>query len=53
VKALRERFGIGDGEFAAVQVGKDGEEKWRYHEPVSAQALCDLVDAMPVPSHAG
>ena len=51
VKALRQRFGIGDGEFAVVLVGKDGDEKQRYHEPVSAAALCDLVDAMPVPHH--
>ncbi|MBA2443706.1 MAG: DUF4174 domain-containing protein [Rubrobacter sp.] len=44
----REGFGVGDGEFAAVLVGKDGTEKLRSGEPVSAEELFGRIDEMPM-----
>lgn len=44
----RERYGVGDGGFACVLVGKDGGVKYRFSEPVRPQELYALVDAMPM-----
>lgn len=44
----RSRFGIERGAFAAVLVGKDGGEKFRSEEPVPAEKLFGLIDAMPM-----
>ena len=37
-----------DGAFAAVLVGRDGGEKFRSSEPVPAEKLFGLIDAMPM-----
>jgi hypothetical protein len=39
---------VEDGAFAAVLVGRDGGEKLRSAEPVPAEKLFDLIDAMPM-----
>ena len=45
---LRKVYGIGDDVFAIVLVGKDGGEKLRSSEPVTADKLTGLVDEMPM-----
>lgn len=45
---LRHTFGIPDGYFTVVLVGKDGGEKFRSHEPVSPQGIFDRIDEMPM-----
>ena len=45
---VRERYGVGEEEFAALLVGKDGTEKFRSGEPVSAEEVFDRIDAMPM-----
>lgn len=45
---LRHTFGIPDGRFTVVLVGKDGGEKFRSHEPVSPQDIFDRIDEMPM-----
>lgn len=44
----RERFGVEEGRFALVLVGKDGTEKFRSHEPVPTEDVFSRVDAMPM-----
>lgn len=44
----RQNFAVGDGEFAAVLIGKDGTEKLRSGEPVSAEELFERIDEMPL-----
>jgi hypothetical protein len=46
--AARREFGVGDGLFAAVLVGRDGGAKLRSGEPVPAPDLFARVDAMPM-----
>jgi hypothetical protein len=46
--AVRREFGVGDGLFAAVLVGRDGGVKFRSDEPVPAPDLFARVDSMPV-----
>ena len=46
--AARSRFRVEDGAFAAVLVGRDGGEKFRSSEPVPAEKLFGLIDAMPM-----
>jgi hypothetical protein len=45
---LRRAYGVPDGEFQVVLIGKDGGVKLRSREPVSPQELFQLVDAMPM-----
>ena len=45
---LRERYGIGSGEFAVVLIGKDGTEKRRSGQPVAIEDLFEQVDQMPM-----
>jgi hypothetical protein len=47
-KAMRTRFDVGDGEFQAILVGKDGGEKLASDEPLGAERLFPLIDAMPM-----
>ena len=47
-RRLRERFDVAPGAFRVVLVGKDGTEKRRDAEPVSARSLFDTIDAMPM-----
>ena len=44
----RERYGVTADGFAAVLIGRDGGEKLRSTEPVSAALLFGTIDAMPV-----
>lgn len=44
----RNRYGVKPGSFVVVLVGRDGGEKFRSEEPVSAQELFDRIDAMPM-----
>ena len=41
-------FGVTDDEFNAILVGKDGTVKLNRKTAVSAQALFDLIDSMPM-----
>lgn len=45
---LRQRYGIGDREFAAVLLGKDGGVKLRANRPLDSGQLFDTIDAMPM-----
>ena len=42
---LRDRFGVADGDFAIVLVGKDGAEKLRIGEVTDPRAIFDAIDA--------
>ena len=48
VRRLYDRFSVGPEEFRVVLVGKDGTEKRRDPEPVTARSLFDTIDAMPM-----
>lgn len=48
VRRLYDRFGVPPDAFRMVLVGKDGTEKRRDAEPVTARALFDTIDAMPM-----
>ncbi len=43
---MRDQFGI-EG-FTTILVGKDGTEKYRTEEPVSAEEIFRRIDAMPM-----
>ena len=45
---LRRRFGAGAGRFRAVLVGKDGGAKLSSAEPLPAERLAEVIDAMPM-----
>ncbi len=45
---LRLALGVPRGQFAAILVGKDGQEKLRVAAPISAHALFATIDAMPM-----
>lgn len=45
---LRERFGVGDEDFAVILVGKDGGEKWRRNAVVDPAEIFGEIDAMPM-----
>jgi hypothetical protein len=47
-RRLRDRFDVPDDAFRVVLVGKDGTEKRREAEPVSARSVFDTIDAMPM-----
>jgi len=47
-RRLRERFGVAPDAFRIVLVGKDGTEKRRDAEPVTARSIFDTIDAMPM-----
>ncbi len=46
--SLRQRFGVGEEDFCAVLVGKDGSEKARWNGPIPPDELFRTVDAMPM-----
>ncbi len=48
VDSLRKRYGVGEEDFAAVLVGKDGTEKARWEAPIPPDELFRTVDAMPM-----
>jgi hypothetical protein len=48
VRRLRERFDVAPDVFRVVLVGKDGTEKRRDAEPVTARSIFDTIDAMPM-----
>ena len=45
---LRKAFNVADDAFAVVLIGRDGGEKERWAEPVSAQEIFGKIDAMPM-----
>jgi hypothetical protein len=45
---MRDRYGVKPGSFVVVLVGRDGGEKFRSEEPISAKELFDRIDAMPM-----
>jgi hypothetical protein len=45
---LRDRFDVPPDSFRVILVGKDGTEKRRDPEPVSARSIFDSIDAMPM-----
>lgn len=45
---LRQIFSISDDAFGVVLIGRDGGEKCRWAEPVSAQEVFGKIDAMPM-----
>jgi len=47
-RALRQKYDIRDGEFRAILIGKDGGMKRVAASPLSAAALSDIIDAMPM-----
>jgi len=47
-RELRSAFSVADDAFAVILIGRDGSEKARWTEPVSAQEIFGKVDAMPM-----
>ncbi len=47
-RRLRTRFDVAPDAFRVVLVGKDGTEKRRDAEPVTARSIFDAIDAMPM-----
>jgi len=45
---LRRQFQVAPGAFQVILIGKDGGEKLRRGEPVSAADLFGIIDAMPM-----
>jgi hypothetical protein len=48
VERIYGRFGVPADAFRVVLVGKDGTEKRRNAEPVTARSVFDTIDAMPM-----
>ena len=46
--ALRRRFGVPEGVFRAVLIGKDGGVKLSSDEPIPLRKLFSTIDAMPM-----
>ena len=46
--SLRQSFGVAEGAFAAILIGKDGTEKFRADQPVRMAEIFDRIDAMPM-----
>lgn len=47
-RALRSKYGIKDGEFRSILVGKDGGVKRTAASPIGADVLAGVIDAMPM-----
>lgn len=45
---LYDRFGVPADTFRVILVGKDGTEKRRNAQPVTARSVFDTIDAMPM-----
>lgn len=45
---LRRRFGVADGTFRAILIGKDGGGKLSSRQPLSLERLYREIDAMPM-----
>ncbi len=45
---LRRRYDVAPDAFAVLLIGKDGGVKFRSAEPLTAKALFDTIDAMPM-----
>ncbi len=48
IKEARHRYGVPPGTFTLVLIGRDGGEKFRSEDPVSAEKLFERIDAMPM-----
>ena len=47
-RLLRERFGVPDGDFSVVLVGKDGGVKLHRQDHASLEEIFALIDSMPM-----
>ncbi len=47
-KALRTAYGVNPDAFALVLIGKDGDVKHKSNAPVAADAVYEIIDAMPM-----
>ena len=47
-RRLRARFRVAPGDFTSILIGKDGDEKLRSREPVTAETINRTIDAMPM-----
>lgn len=47
---LANQYGIGDGAFSVVLIGKDGGEKLRVNQVPDLQAVYAVIDGMPMRS---
>jgi len=47
-RRLATRFGIGDGAFAVLLIGKDGGEKWRVDQVPDLRTVYAVIDGMPM-----
>ncbi len=45
---LYRRFGVAEGDFSVMLIGKDGGEKYRANQPILPELLFGLIDAMPM-----
>lgn len=45
---LKKRFGIPEGEFTIILIGKDGTEKLRSNDVLTNDKLFGVIDAMPM-----
>lgn len=45
---IRQQFGIIEGRFTVLLIGKDGGEKMRSHGPTHLNTVFSLIDAMPM-----
>ena len=45
---LRERYGVGEGDFIVLLIGKDGTAKERLEKPIKPADLFSTIDVMPM-----
>lgn len=45
---LAKRYHIKSGQFTVLLIGRDGDEKYKAHEPVTTKKLFGIIDAMPM-----
>ena len=50
-RLLRERFGVADGAFSVILVGKDGGVKLDRQQQTSLEDIFALIDSMPMRQH--
>lgn len=48
VQDLRKNFEVSASDYTVILIGKDGTEKLRTHEAISAQKLFEEIDSMPM-----
>jgi hypothetical protein len=48
VERLRKKFGVSEGDFSVILVGKDGGVKLERHDRTSLEEIFALIDSMPM-----